>query len=266
MRTALGLALVSPMLWGMASAGAFQQEDFTVPLDFSWTVNTYYSKGMPPIDRPWKADDFRRAEEVLKRIVREHSVHRLPRYADKFSGRVFDRLISDEHLDPIRDESLSLERRLATATNLLGWLRRLLPIYVKPEKTARQLLDNERVEIQAYRLKLSRYVMDIAEARVREVAGDDAARIQGQRIRDRLVRAMGRNAFAAIKLMKPENGFRTASVRRMADYCAEQLPPMMAHLSVELQAEMRRRLTAIRDSRKQEELRRRLTRILEKLG
>jgi uncharacterized Zn finger protein (UPF0148 family) len=79
--------------------------------DSSLEAEAYAESGMPPLDRPWEAEDYRKASQVLS-DVNQKELGRLPRYKSGRSGDLFQHMISPENLVFIYDESRDLTFRI----------------------------------------------------------------------------------------------------------------------------------------------------------
>lgn len=97
--------------------------------DRTLTATEYETGGVPPCDRPWTPDDYRRAWMALGKLARGDRAL-LPRAGSARSGGVFVRMVSPENFASLRDVSATPEDRAAEADAYLAGIPRLMGLYL----------------------------------------------------------------------------------------------------------------------------------------
>jgi hypothetical protein len=92
-------------------------------------VEAYLARGLPSIERPWAANDYEAAAEVLTKIAAE-DLGRLPRASGPGSRQVFARLTARENFAIFRNKTLPHGARMDMAVATLNAFRRISKIYV----------------------------------------------------------------------------------------------------------------------------------------
>lgn len=86
------------------------------PPDRSLTVKEYVDRGIPSVDKPWTADDQKKAVLVLLTMSVKES-DKLPRFESARSGAVFSRLVDTGVRERFLDRKIATEKRFNEAGN-----------------------------------------------------------------------------------------------------------------------------------------------------
>lgn len=216
---------------------------FPTTSDYSWTVETYLEKGLPPVDRVWTVGDFRKGQEVLEAACVFSAKH-LPRFKSKHSGPVFARFISEENLAPALDESIDLELRISTAMGVFGAMHKLLPLYVRPQSKGERY-DEERVEISSLRLKVVRVILKLKQSELDRLAEADPGRPEMEAKLDQLKGALSRIVINSLRDLEPDRRFRKQACITMAGYFNEIVPGVYSRLPERFQKDIAGRVRTL---------------------
>ena len=133
------------------SAGApAAQAGPTAAPDNSLTVKEYVDAGVPPIDKAWTPEDYKKAGTALEAIAKG-DVTKLPRFNSKNSGELFAHITSQKNLELFGDKTVPVETRAEKTRTIVSYL----PVFVvyanaiKPDQT----FDAETLELGGFILR-----------------------------------------------------------------------------------------------------------------
>jgi hypothetical protein len=95
--------------------------------DTSLSLDAYIAAGMPAYDRSWTGTDMEKAFKVLQKLAKDKG--RLPRYGSERSGKLFDRMASEDNLEFCDDPSDSLTKRYSSYSQYIDALKGISDLY-----------------------------------------------------------------------------------------------------------------------------------------
>lgn len=133
--------------------------------DNSWDMETYQYLNIPSIDKDWEEADLRTFMKYMEKIYTADKWS-IPRKNSPYSGKLFEKMLSQELLSPIADKSLSLEKRIEYLNKVLEYGNFIAALYQETNRP------NERFGIEAlasyqfllYSAKAVRLFMDEMKA------------------------------------------------------------------------------------------------------
>ena len=210
-----------------ASAPVFRNS-LMIPEDVSWNTAAYQEKGYPPIDRPWVKADYVQAVKVFKDITYMVN-YMLPRHKGTDSGPVFLRLVSDENMAFVSDDSIPGAERLKRLNGLITGIRKVQPVYKVWEKRKSYLgpgwiFDEEITEFVGFRLKTSVAALNLVSGIVNGLPDGSDKRVAWEKKLTTLRQLHAQTASGLMHQLTRENDYRKKARQRMARHFLEQVP------------------------------------------
>ena len=188
--------------------------------DHSLAIQKYLDAGVPPIDKPWTPEEFRKAAKVLEDMAAK-DVTQLPRYNSKASGVLFAHIIAQENLYGFANKDIPVDTRIKLVNDAAAYLP-LFVLYTHSVSTERTF-DAEMLELGGFILR-----MEMAESGVfgefmaAHPEKKDDARTQAGFVQMR--DSVERTAGALLDLMMDRTYVRTAEATRFARELNDNLP------------------------------------------
>lgn len=227
--------------------------------DHSLTAAQYIALGLPADDRVWVGSDYATAAEVLKKVGAEDPT-RLPRYASKTSGAVFRRLASDENLEIVRNQALTIGQRMPEALAMMSNLSQILLLYANATSSA-QTFDAELVELTREILSAATEVSALARQFLVTLPADDPSREAREQGFEKLKQGLAAIVTGALTSLTEHDGYRTSELLRLAEAMETAVPTLLPQLPSGAQAEIPVRLHKMIAEEPDEALRGKLLRI-----
>jgi hypothetical protein len=147
------------------SQPAGSDESLTIETDESLTVEQYLGLGVPPPDRAWQAEDYKKAGRVFSKLSREQ----LPRFESPRSGEIFARIVSLDNFDrPEGITQLDLEGHDVMSSQMMRLANTAMDVsllalqYIDP-MVGLQPYSAEIARLTLYSLQLTRATRELVE-------------------------------------------------------------------------------------------------------
>lgn len=143
----------------------------SVDKDLSLTRQEYLSLGVPDYDKIWTQDNYFDAFMILNKL-KLTKPSSLPRKNSKKSGKLFERMISDENFAFLQADTLSLSEKayqIQYYSSIQNELVRLYTIVLNKD----QYYYQELIEIYIFGLNVTQKKLDLANKIMESDAGED---------------------------------------------------------------------------------------------
>ncbi len=211
------------------ATGANSYVETVVPAeDQSLTGEEYSRRGLPAWDRAWSGEDMQRAWRVLKQIADENPL-RLPRFQSPKSGEIFARMIAAENSNPLKDPSLSVQKKMEIVVPLLTANAEILKLYGLAQ--ARGItFDSEFVELIGTNFDLFEITLTVIEEFIPTLDPNDptySVRMGGLRkMRSGLVTSIS----GCLQIVTESDEYRLTERQKLVVYLRRSLPGILPHL------------------------------------
>jgi hypothetical protein len=221
--------------------------------DNSLTVKDYVDAGVPPIDKAWMEDDYKKAETALSAIARTDPTQ-LPRFGSKRSGELFAHIISRKILDLLSDKAVPIDTRIDNDW-VMDACGPILDIYDRAGKPDR-VFDVEQLELSGHimRAQLAAAIaMNEFNAAHKKEEGPGMKQIRTQ---------FATCATMTLNFMMNHASVRTTEAVRFAGQLKEFLPKLQGELLPEAQQQLKARLKKFAEGEGDKELKKALSELV----
>jgi len=203
--------------------------------DTSLSLEAYIAAGMPAYDRTWTSADMAKAYKVLQKVAKDE--RRLPRYGSDRSGKLFDRIMSEDNLVFYEDRSVPVSRRFAVFGQYVDGLKGIGDMYPKDTTTEGGYIP-DNVEIVGAAQRSARTGLKLAEEMVATFDKSHpryAARMEGFDLIKRGAATMAAGALQGLEGLPSE---QTHARKRLAGHIKATLPDILPRLPPGSRAEI----------------------------
>lgn len=202
--------------------------------DNSLKTKDYLDAGVPPIDKAWTTDDYKKGVKALSDIAAKDATQ-LPRYKSGTSGELFAHLIAQKNIDAMTDKAVSVDERI----NMAAALGDYVPVFmlyvgaIKPGRT----FDAETLELGGFLLRAelaaNGAVDDFVAAHPDRKGNDGFKKMQG---------GFAQTAEGVIDFMMDKVNVRKSEAARFAVELKDVLPKLVVLFDPEAQAHIKAQL------------------------
>lgn len=232
------LLLLSPFFAACAESSSKEGRDSTAAVgtdeagvDVEVSDAEWIAGGVPDPDRPWNSEDMTAAHEAISRVSKE-SGGQLPRYKSPSGGRVFARIVSLENLAFMRNDSISLDERIAQGASLIESYVLVYYQYL----TAAMSDDDysaELTEMMIAVLKMEEELVTVMDQFVAslddEVRESDFFKSGLAQMQEGIVESLE----GSITVLRDDDTFTAAQLEKLANAIGETSPVLLAFLGEE---------------------------------
>lgn len=215
-------------------------------IDNSFLISKYFEMGVPSPERVWSGHDLRQASDIFAKILSENP-YSLPRYQSKKSGKLFERLISDENLSPLKDVTISLEIRGPATAEYLDGFNGLLNIYAKAYLSYH--VDNiDYIELNGFLLKITAILVRNNLEFINSLEQSDPRYDRAVSGMNNLKEGLAKICFGAINKLEQKDVFGSSSLIVLINHMSQSLPEIVASLSPNNKKEVILKLKSMKDN------------------
>jgi len=210
------------------------------PPDHSLNLSEYISAGVPAIDHPWSGIELTEALNILKSISQSDS-SRLPRFKSDRSGDLFSRIVSDENLNPFRDESRPSKDRLSDSVPYIDASNQMTKMYLESART-QATGGAEVVELIGSNLRLSVAISKAIDDYLPTLDKGDSGYDYRVNNLKAIQYGLGVMIAGSIQLLSEAQTYKAPELKQLIEYQLATIPLVFADLPKESQTEIMTRL------------------------
>jgi hypothetical protein len=195
--------------------------------DTSLSLDAYIAAGMPAYNRTWTSSDMQKAYKVLKAVAKDK--RRLPRYGSDRSGKLFDRMTSEQNLASFEDPSVPLFQRFPTYLQFIEALRDIGDLYASVFVTDSAYVP-EIAEFTGFNQRTVRAGLKLIDEQVKSFDKSDplyAKRMEGLEL---IKRGMATMAAGCLQTLEELPSQQSQARKRLVGHLKASLPEIMPRL------------------------------------
>jgi hypothetical protein len=206
--------------------------------DHSLAPEQYFAMGMPAANRPWFADDFAKAQQVISKLAAEDPLA-LPRRSSALSGAVFGRIVSTENAASAADDDLPPQARLQVIVPQVQPLANMMKAYLRAHLAGRGGFGAELVDLGCATFSTSRAVSSLVK-RLTPPPGGTPARAQFDKGKEQVEQGLATQAKGLFITLSDRVSLLETDRVRLAACLTRELPKAIPALPRITRDELRR--------------------------
>ncbi len=216
----------------------------TTDADPTLEASQYVLYGVPKPERVWSSGDYELAAQALQKVYDEDPAL-LPRLDSAKSGAVFERIVAEENLTVLDDETIPMATRASVAMGMNRGLLVIMGFYVsttpRGERATRETL---LIGSQGMRVMVATRML--ADQAVLSVDQNDPRRERQLAALEQLQRAQAGMVYGTLEILSARESFSDEEYRWALSVYREPLTNMIRQLDNQARGEMLLRLMNLR--------------------
>lgn len=235
----------------------------TAQADESFSMESYRSLGVPPADKVWGNEEYRKAVDVLL----QEPVRSLPRFESKRSGAMFARIIATENLLPAGGYQTIVDRgpeatqaAFIRMTDYMEPLTKLRDYYLQKGEV-KQPYGKEVVRLSFFMVQSARAVVDLTEAFISTLPEQKRMASSTVDSKNRLREGLRQLILRSIEMLGEEESYDDADLEFLAEGLRQDLPMIAGYFNAAQVKSLRVQIATLSDKHRSPKVRASLQRL-----
>ncbi len=209
------------------------------PDDKSLPLADYIAAGMPAYDRTWSGADMEKALKVLQEVAKDRNL--LPRYGSDRSGKLFDRIVSEDNLRLYQDPAIPFSTRFSMYAQYTEAINGITKMYVSVASTDANFAP-DFAEIAGAGLRTIRTGLTLTDQKLATFDRSHPQYAAAMAAAERGKRGMATVVAGCFQMLEELPGSQSQTRKRLVAHLQATLPDIMPRLPPGSRAEFKLRL------------------------
>lgn len=245
------------------SCSTSQKTTVEVLPDHSLTIDEYISLGIPDPDKIWSIRDYRKASSIIESLANK-DIQNLPRIGSNKSGKIIERIVSEENILNAVNASTSVEEKLRTHLDFGNEILKMERTYGRAAKK-NIVFFKEKIEMSTWGLKQMKPRHLLGMEYIDQLTPSELARIKNKNIFNRLEDNYSRIAELTLELVSTEDPYIKSCNIKLASEASRSLPFIISQTPKDFQIEIKNRILTMIDEESNYEIKTALTTLYKSL-